>query len=388
MLNELAIIDFEIIWKKINNSLTMDEEIELSRWLAESPSHQQYLNRAIRHYRTGSRPGIGKAETEKAWRNFKRKGFKTNRNIPAMMISVAAAVAAIILMLNFLLPFKRSNSSHIAIQKGEQIHPGSNKATLILDDGSVYDLTASKKLLLKEGGSEIKSEGKKLEYSGKGSSDKELKYNTLSIPRGGEFFLQLADGTKVWLNSETILRYPIQFSGTERRVELTGEAFFEVARNEKVPFYVESGEQSVRVIGTEFNISSYKENPFIYTTLVKGRVEVVANNKPQQKQILVPNEQSTIDKIGGEISKRHVDSYRYVAWKEGRFVFDGQSLEEIMKILSKWYNVEVAFDRDELKNIRFTGNLKRYSDFGELLKKIQKTDEVAFNIENNKITIR
>ena len=383
-----TIIDFEIIWKKINGSLTTDEEILLSQWLDEHPTHPKYLEKALRHYREGLKPGVNKAETEKAWRKLKNRGLKIDRTFSRRRITVAAAVITILLIIPFLLPSKRVKDKSIAIHKGEPIKPGSNKATLILDDGSVYDLTSSKKLLISEGGSEIKSEGDKLEYTEKESLHKEVKYNTLSIPRGGEFFLQLADGTKVWLNSETVLRYPIQFADNERRVELSGEAFFEVTRNEKIPFIVESNDQSVKVLGTEFNISSYTENPIVYTTLVKGSVEVSARNKPDIKQILVPNEQSSMNKAGGEMTKRHVDPYQYVAWKDGRFVFDDQTLGEIMKILSKWYNVEVAFDREDLKNIRFTGNLKRYADFGELLKKIEKTDEVAFSIENNKISIR
>ena len=383
-----TIIDFEIIWKKINGSLTSDEEGLLSRWLDEDPAHLKYLEKALRHYHEGLKPGFNKAETEKAWRKLKNRSLKIDRTFSGRRITVAAAVIVILLIIPFLLPSKRVKDKSVAIHKREPIKPGSNKATLILDDGSVYDLNSSKKLLISEGGSEIKSEGDKLEYTEKESLNKEVKYNTLSIPRGGEFFLQLSDGTKVWLNSETVLRYPIQFAGIERRVELSGEAFFEVTRNEKVPFIVESNDQSVKVLGTEFNISSYKENPIVYTTLVKGSVEVFARNKPDIKQILVPNEQSSMNKARGEMTKRHVDPYQYVAWREGRFVFDDQTLGEIMKILSKWYNVEVTFDREDLKDIRFTGNLKRYADFGELLKKIEKTDEVAFSIENNKITIR
>jgi len=144
----------------------------------------------------------------------------------------------------------------------------------------------------------------------------------------------------------------------------------------------------VKVLGTEFNISSYKEDQFIYTTLVKGSVEVFVKDKAEIKQKLIPNEQSAINKSDMQISKRAVDPYRYVAWKDGRFVFQDQNLGEIMKTLSKWYNVEVVFAREELKTIRFTGNLERYSDFGKVLGQIGKTNEVKFNIENNLITIR
>jgi len=383
-----TIIDFEIIWKKINQSLTQEEEILLSEWLNESPAHQRYLDNAMQYHIGYSGFTGNKTETDKAWKTLKNNGFKGNQRNSRWIITLSAAAAAIFLIVTFLFSSKKIENLPVTAINGKLIKPGTNQATLILNDGSVYDLTSSKNLLLTEGGSEIKSEGTKLQYTKKKVNHRKIKYNTLSIPRGGEFFLQLADGTKVWLNSETVLRYPVQFVGNERRVELTGEAFFEVARNEKVPFLVESGEQTVKVLGTEFNISSYKENPIIYTTLVKGSIEVFINNKPGIKQTLVPNEQNSISKIDAQITKQKVDTYQYVAWKEGRFVFEDQNLAEIMKILSKWYDVNVVFAREDLKNLRFTGNLQRYSDFGEILKKIQRTNEVEFIIENKQITIR
>jgi len=126
----------------------------------------------------------------------------------------------------------------------------------------------------------------------------------------------------------------------------------------------------------------------IYTTLVKGSVEVFLKNMPEINQILAPNEQSSFNKLEAQISKKIIDPYSYVAWKDGRFVFQDQNLGDIMKTLSKWYNVEVTFASDELRDFRFTGDLQRYTDFGEVLGKIGKTNEVKFIIENNKITIR
>jgi len=385
---ERTIIDFEIIWKKINDSLTVEEEILLSQWLNESPMHQQYLDNAIRYYSLGSVFKDRKAETAKAWKIFKNKELKSEKRITRWILSVSVAAVTIFMVATFVFPSKEIVIAPVALVKTEEIKPGSNQAILILDDGSKYDLTSSKNLVLNEGGSEIKSEGTKIQYTENKGARQEIKYNTLSIPRGGEFFLQLSDGTKVWLNSETVLRYPVQFAGNERKVELTGEAFFEVARNEKVPFLVESGEQTVKVLGTEFNISSYRDNLLISTTLVKGSVEVSIKNKPETKQILSPNEQSTINRADAQITKQKVDPYEFIAWKDGRFVFDNQNLYEIMKTLSKWYNIDVVFAREDLKNFRFTGNLQRYSDFGEVLKKIQKTNEVEFLIENKQITIQ
>jgi len=388
MPKDQTIIDFEIIWKKINHTLTEKEELLLSQWLNESPSHQRYLEKAMHYYQKGSDFTDHKTETDLVWNRLKNKGLKSRRNKSAWIISLSAAAAAIFLIVTFLFPPTKIEVTPIAINRGELIKPGTRQATLILNDGSVHDLTATKNLVLNDGGTEIKSEGAKLEYTEKESAPSETMYNTLRIPRGGEFFLQLADGTKIWLNSETVLRYPVQFDGNERRVELTGEAFFEVARNEKKPFLVESGEQVIKVLGTEFNISSYKEEQFIYTTLLKGSVEVFFKNKPEIKQTLKPNEQSKINNAERTISKTEVDPYQFIAWKEGRFVFKDENLGEIMKTLSKWYNVEVVFDREALRNIRFTGDLQRYSDFGDVLEKIGKTNEMKFIIENKKITIR
>ena len=388
MSKEQTIIDFEIIWKKLNHTTTENDEILLTQWLNETSDHQKYLDKAIRYYREGSGFGDSAAETEEAWKALKKELLKNNQHNFRWIISLAAAaVVTIFLVITFLFPGKKIDVKPIVSNEMELIKPGSNKATLILDDGSVYELGSSKNLKLAEGGSEIKSEGNKLQYTGNEATNKEVKYNTLSIPRGGEFFLQLADGTKIWLNSETVLRYPVKFDGKERKVELTGEAFFEVARNEKVPFFVESGEQLIKVLGTEFNISSYEEDPLIYTTLIRGSVEIFIKNKPEVKLKLVPDEQSSVSKFDLLISKKRVDPYQYIAWKEGRFVFEDQNLGEIMKTLSKWYDVDIVFAREELKAMRFTGNLQRYSNFGDVLKKIQKTNEVGFSIRNKQITI-
>ena len=266
--------------------------------------------------------------------------------------------------------------------------PGSNKAVLILADGSEHDLSSGDNSIIAADGTEIKNTGNKLEYISTNSQPTEMKYNTLKIPRGGEYFLILADSTKVWLNSETTLRFPVQFAADVRNVELNGEAYFEVSKNERVPFIVTSGNQQVKVLGTQFNLSSYADNQSVYTTLVEGKVEVSLTTNPESKLVLKPNEQSCFSKEEANILKRTVDVAQYIAWKDGRFVFQDQMLEDIMKTLSKWYDVQVVFSNEDDKKLRFTGNLERYADFSNILGKIERTNEVEFEITNKLITIK
>lgn len=391
MPKERSLIDFKLIWGKINHTLSAEEDIFLSKWLDESYLHQQYFDNAERFYKQGSSFIDTKSETERVWSAIQGKLNKESHSRYKWILPLTIATAAIILIVSLVIRDKKVEPSFVAATQNETVQPilpGTNKATLTLNDGSVHNLTSAGNLILTEDGASISNEGTKLKYTEKDIVPQKIKYNTLTVPRGGEFSLQLSDGTKVWLNSESVLHYPVQFSDKERRVELTGEAFFEVTRNEKSPFFVESGQQTVEVFGTEFNISCYKENQFVYTTLVKGSVEVFCSNKPGIRQILAPNEQSRLGKSDEIISKRAVDPYQYIAWKEGRFVFRDQNLEEIMSNLAKWYDVEVVFANEGLKEIKFTGNLKRYEDFEEVLKKIEKTNEVEFRIEGKIITIK
>ncbi|MDP2338966.1 MAG: DUF4974 domain-containing protein [Bacteroidota bacterium] len=381
-------IDFEIIWKKIHHQTTEQEEIILTRWLSEHSSHRHYFEGALRYYNSGTQFANSPAELKKALKTIHHKAGIHSPYRNASIIAVISIAASILFMIYFQF-FPPNNPESIGIEKlAQSIVPGSNKAILILADGTEHDLTSGDNSFIDADGTEIKNTGNQLEYISKNEQPDKIKYNTLKIPRGGEYFLILSDSTKIWLNSETTLRFPVQFAADVRSVELTGEAYFEVSKNEKKPFLVSSGSQLVTVLGTQFNVSSYAENQSIYTTLVEGKVEVSLSNNPEVKLMLKPSEQSILNTNNNQVQKRTVDINQYVAWKDGRFVFRDQMLEDIMKTLSKWYNVEVIFDRDELKNVRFTGNLERYADFNDILKKIERTNEVNFEIENLQITIK
>ena len=387
MKNSRNIIDFEIIWKKINKAISEEEELYLNKWLSESPKHQRFFKSAEQYYEKGSQFENIPVELKKSWKIVSKHSENRRAGISRFVTVVSTAAASVIIIFSLFYFTNKEFFNQSIVQNKQVIKPGTDKAVLILDDGTVHDLSNQKEFFLKEGASTIKSTGDKIEYVGQHEEKKELKYNTLKVPRGGEFYLVLSDGTKVWLNSETTLRYPVFFPDDERKVELIGEAYFEVEHNAKSPFLVSSDDQVIKVLGTQFNVMSYKNDPFIYTTLVNGEVEVSLKNNPEIKKILYPNEQSTIEKGNNFIEKKLVDVYALTAWKDGRFVFQDKVLSDIMKTLSMWYDVEVVFQDIEKKNMRFTGNLPRYSNFEDVLYKIGKTNEVEFIIENERITI-
>ncbi len=380
-------IDFLIIWKKIHHQTTVEEEIMFNQWLKLHPSHSKYYKDAIRYYANGTQFSNSPTEIEDALKNIYRKSSIRSQYRYTRIITITSLAASILILIyiQFLNPDKSEFIKPVL--QTEAIVPGTNKAVLILADGSIHDLTSKNNSIIVTDGAEIRNTGNKLEYVSTGSKADEMKYNILKIPRGGEYYMVLSDSTKVWLNSETTLRFPVHFADGIRIVELTGEAYFEVSKNESVPFIVSTINQKVKVLGTQFNISSYPNDKFTYTTLVEGKVEVLAGAILEQKVILEPSEQCVLGNGNNQIMKRTVDVKQYVAWKDGRFVFQDQTLEDIMNTLSKWYNIQFVFSREDLKKVRFTGNLQRYTDFSNILGKIERTNEVKFKIENNTITI-
>lgn len=379
-------IDFEIIWKKIHHQTTSEEDMLLDKWLNERSSHRKYYEDAVRYYSNGSRMANSPEELKKALENIYRK-LKLHSTTKNLQIGMLTGLAASILLFISIHHFTtQEEQSPIVEQYVQSIEPGARKATLILDDGTRHDLSAGENTSIDAEGIHIVNKGNQLQYFDKEGKASGMQYNTLKIPRGGEYFLILSDGTKVWLNSETTLRFPVHFADDIRSVELIGEAYFDVSKDTQKPFVVSSGNQQVKVMGTQFDISSYPEDPSIYTTLVEGSVEVVRNDNSNEKIILKPNEQSVLN--GTKIQKREVDVSLYVAWKAGRFMFREQSLEVIMKTLSKWYDVQFVFNNEKCKEIRFTGNLDRTADFNSILRKIERTNEVKFEIGDNLITIK
>ncbi len=206
-----------------------------------------------------------------------------------------------------------------------------------------------------------------------------LSYNTISTPKGGQYQVNLPDGTKVWLNAESSLKYPTHFDQYSREVELNGEAYFEVAKSKKKPFFVKAKNAQVKVLGTHFNISAYNDDEFMKTTLIEGSVMV---KKSDNKTTLKPGSQAITYNTLPDITVKQVDIEEALAWKNGYFKFNGEDIRTVMKIITRWYDIKVEYEED-VKNEMFIGTISRFDSIEKLLKTIELTGGVHFKIEDN-----
>ena len=279
------------------------------------------------------------------------------------------AVAAIFIGLITTTYVFKSNTSNTPLEVTPRIVntivPGKDKATLTLEDGSLISLEKGASFKTKN----AKSNGEQIVYQNAKSNPSVIKYNYLTIPRGGQFFIKLSDGTQVSLNSESQLKYPVHFiEGETRKVELVyGEAYFDVSpstNHKGAKFKVLNNTQEIEVLGTEFNIKAYKDEVNIYTTLVEGKVAI---NTPNLKQLLIPNQQSILDTQNNTLSVITVDVLEAISWKEGVFSFINKPLKDIMKVLSRWYDVDIIFENKELESVEFIGTLNKNQSIDEVL---------------------
>ncbi|MEE9364864.1 MAG: FecR family protein [Cellulophaga sp.] len=378
-----------IVIKYLSKSVSIDELIELTVWVNENHNYELLKDFIKTDYLINFNMLDFDTEGEKEiiLQKIKRKEKNIQKNKINRVFKYAAIVVIILglsytyFVDNFSSQKKQNPVTNTIIQ------PGKDKAILTLENGSELVIENSKDVKLK--GRLLTS--KKLVYDVKPISKNDIvKYNSLTIPKGGKFFVILSDGTKVWLNSDSKLKYPINFKkGQLRKVELVyGEAYFDVspsASHNGSTFKVLTGVQEIEVLGTEFNIKAYQDEDEIVTTLVEGKV-TIGNGK--ETRFLNPSEQSIIVKKEGVITILKVaKTFNETAWKEGYFSFRQKSMKEIMKTLSRWYNIDYVFKNPEKENKSFTGILDRESEITQILTYIQKTNEISFQINNNTIII-
>lgn len=303
------------------------------------------------------------------------------------------AAAAAILILAGVVTWFVSRQQHqrplmTAQLEKQDIAPGGNKATLTLGDGSVITLDdAAKGAIAEQAGITIsKTAEGQLIYAASGQGEKfagPIRTNTVETPRGGQYQVELPDGTKVWLNAASSLRYPALFTGKERRVELSGEAYFEVAHNKDMPFRVESQHQVVEVLGTHFNINSYADEPIIKTTLLEGSVRVSGLQAPVS-EFLKPGQQAVLSNGSMKIAK--VNAQEAVAWKNGYIVFENEKITSLMKKIARWYDVDIVYQGQVTDN-NFNGSVSRFDNVSKVLEILELTKAVHFKVEGRKIIV-
>ncbi|NRF40162.1 FecR family protein [Pedobacter foliorum] len=273
--------------------------------------------------------------------------------------------------------------------KVQDFLPGKNKAVLTLSNGNevILDDTQSGRIANQGGVVISKLNDGQIAYSSAHSGQKSTssadQLNTLTIPKGGQYQLTLPDGTLVYLNSASSLTYPTKFAGTDRKVTLSGEAYFEVAKNPKMPFIINvNNKQEIQVLGTHFNVEAYTDERVINTTLLEGSVKILYKNK---QAILKPG-QVAINSMGTDLDIKPADIDEAMAWKNGLFIFNNENITTVMKKISRWYDVEVVF-KGNMENVNFLGNYSRTKSLASLLKNIELMENVNISIEGRRITV-
>lgn len=324
----------------------------------------------------------------RTWNNLISHIKDQKNSIPAKKIWTKIAIAASLLFITstavliYIKPFPKSS---ISVLTKNDVAPGTDKATLILDNGQrVYLNQSTNEHIAVQGGTNIrKSEGVLIYDLTSQTTKKSITTNKLETPKGGKYQILLPDGSKVWLNSASTLTYPTSFRGKERKVTLDGEAYFEVAKDKERVFKVISGTQTIDVIGTHFNIRSYKDEMESQTTLAEGKVKI---SKGDIQKILKPGQAAFTNKHSKTIHIGNTDLEKDLAWKNNEFIFNGDDLKSIMRELSRWYDVEVVYDGN-FNQSRYWGVVSRSKNISEVLKMLQLTGKINFKIEGRRITL-
>lgn len=359
--------------------LHADEETRLREWTARSPENGKLLASLTSLTGDFAAHRIFEAEKEDISRFIRKEALRRQRNRKMRLVGSAAAVLLFIGISTLIHTRAFMPGSPPSIPPTAEI-PG--KIELLLPDGRKIALTNGKEqLLFTDSLFMVVDQNNQQLYS---SGGEEIEYGELIVPVAAEYNLLLSDGTRVFLNSNTTFRFPKSFGSGKREVFLTGEAYFDVAPDSTRQFVVHSGAMAVYVTGTSFNVKSYPRREKMATTLVSGSVDVFFHDRHYP---LSPGEQIVCDTTSNTVAVNRVNTELYTSWKEGFYLFEDLPLEEIMETLSTWYNLEVCFNHEEARRIRFTGRIKRYEEINYLLEKIGRMDEVTVRITGTRIEI-
>jgi len=381
-----------LISRFLGSELDDHEQIQLDNWLNEDMAHQNLLDDLMRTEEREKRTElIDRINLDYEWKRFQKNTAPRVISMKSKWLDLARYAAVIVLpmLIAGYLLLQNYNDNQLALSL-PVIKPGTQTAHLVLSNGEEIALDEMN-LSMKEANDQviIENKNRSLNYTSvnEKSNESSTAFNELIIGKGEEYQLVFSDGTRVWLNSESRLKFPVQFTNNRREVILEGEAFFEVTKNPNAPFIVKTGPMDVEVLGTSFNVSAYKDEASIQTTLVEGKVVVSSTFGQSLEQVLKPNEQAIFNKSNNQIEIIEVNAALYSSWREGIFVFDEENLEDILRKLSRWYDINVFFKSEEVRAYQFSGKLPRFKNCNELLNMIEKTTDVQFTMKENRTVI-
>ena len=375
-----------LIARYLSDEIGEEEQAELTRWRDESPENERLFQEICKE--ENIKQNMQKRQTfhaEDGWEGVQRKIQRHRFRHRILNICKYAAIFIFPVAIATVAIYKSGNEPQPLSQVEEQIVPGGKKAVLILDNGEAIDLKSTSGVELKEkDGTVIQVDSTVLNYQqAPARTSEKLAYNKVNVPRGGEYQLTLSDGSKVQLNSMSSIRFPVQFAQDCRLVELEGEAYFEVSKTGQ-PFIVQTKGMIIEVLGTTFNISAYANEEY-QTTLVSGSVKVQTENG--SNRILKPSEQACITPGSNQINVRNVDTAFYTSWIHGKINFKDQRLDDIMKTLARWYDMDVVYENEATKELRFGCYVNRYNEITPLVKLLEQTGRVTVTVEGKTIKI-
>lgn len=371
---------YELLAKYFNGDILNEEDKKLlSDWQSKSDANKRSFDKYQKMF--NEREYLNEVDSiniDKAWKVQENRINKSRSlHINHLMRYAAIIIPIIGISLFWMISQNKTPLPSPKLVDLSTIEGGKHKALLTMGDGKTVNLTDVNQVIANTEGLSIKADSSgKLEYV----SAKEAKasYNTLYVPRAGEYQLILPDGTKVWLNSDTKLIYPTVFTGKTRKVSLEGEAYFSVAKNKKKPFIVTSKNMNIKVLGTEFNFNSYDTRESIDVVLIEGSVRYKTGNKTD---ILKPGQKVSRYKTSGKVSASNVDVNKYIAWKEGIYMFDNISLGDLSEEISRWYDVEVFFVNQSIKDKLFTGVIEKYKSLKFIVELLESTNSVKCRLK-------
>lgn len=373
-----------LLQRYLEGKCTPEEVLTLMQWLEKTDSHRSLLRQMQEEFQRtmAEQPEISPVVSDRIEARLLQdiSSVKIVRMKLLRRWIAAAAILAFLVAAGTVFLLKEKEPATVPLVKTTtpDVAPGTNKAVLTLANGSTLTLDSAGNQVIQQGATVVHQKNGQLQYDTE-SNTTAVGYNILTVPRGGQFHVVLPDGSKVWLNAASSLRYPTAFTGNERLVELQGQGYFEVAKNAQQPFIVKVDEMTVKVLGTSFDVMAYKDEKAINTTLIEGAVKV-------NDQILKPGQQASLDNANGCMYVyNNTDIQQVIAWKTGFFEFDNAKLADIMRQVSRWYDIDITYSTNTEPKL-FGGRISRNLPLSEILHMLE-ANGAKFNMKGRSLTI-